>query len=158
MFNRTLTVPTLLFTVVFAGLATGCMEEPRNFGAFPTADDEGVIAAVTKEEATAVAEMAFEAVNDGSYEKWTNSWAQSMLDVVDRGSWSDIRSGYLDFYGRFISLKETRITRADDPSYVRFSFLGEFEKAHVMMIHVYPVDGNRVVAVHIRNAETGQYP
>ena len=138
--------------------AGACMPEPPEYGAYPAADDEGVRARVSKDEATATAQTALDGMNERSYEKWTTRWDSSMTEVVTESVFLDFVPLYEEKYGRFVALEATRLTAANEPGFVRFSFLAEFERGYLMLAHIYAADGDRIVGVHLRDAETGELP
>jgi len=151
--------PHLIAALTFAALgAAACMDSPPDFGMYPAEDDPDVSAHVTKEEAAAVAEVALQGLNERRYDLWTTRWDQSMLDAIPEDAWEDFRDAFVERYGRSGEILETRLTRASQAGYVRFSFLVAFERGEVMLIHSYPQDGDEITGVHVRDAVSGEAP
>lgn len=140
-----------------AATLSACMDPPPEFGAFPVADDD-VTAEVSREVATETAEVALLGINAASYELWSHRWDESMLDAIGPGDWLPYVDPLKAEYGEYIGIDETRLTAASAPGAVRFSFLAEFEKGYLMLVHVYPADGDTIIGAHLRDAFTGQIP
>jgi hypothetical protein len=149
----------LLLSILCLGLATtGCMQEPPNFGTYPTADDPGLHPAVSKEDALETAALALRGLEERDFDLWRTGWSTKMRDVVDRGAFHSLRDALIREYGHVVSLEEVRLTRAEADGYVRYAFLVEHQKGYLMLLHVYPEDGTEIAGVHVRDAETGEVP
>lgn len=143
--------------LILASTLVGCMEEAPNWGAYPAADDH-ITAAVSKDEATAVALAAFDGMNTRSYELFTQRWSQPMRDAISESAWLAYRDPFIAKYGAFEALEQTRMNAAETEGFVRFSMLAKFENDHVSLLHVYPVDGTEIVGAFFRDPETGETP
>lgn len=143
------TVSRFLVAAALAFAAPACTMEKVDIGEYPAADDE-IVAEVSKEEATAVANVAMDGMNDGDYAKWTTRWDETMKGAIKEPDFQKGRLTFLDTYGEFESIVSTRMTEGQDPGYVRFSFLMQHERGQVVLVHVYPKDGDEIVGVHMR--------
>ena len=144
-------------TILFLLTAAACAPDPRSFGAFPAADDEGLTSAVSKEEATSIGQLALEGMNARSFDLFSTRWDKSMRDAISEGAWLQFRDPFMQKYGAFQELEETRMN-AGDGGHVRFSMLARFENGYVTLIHSYPVDGTSITGAFFRNPETGGQP
>jgi len=144
------TVSRFLVAAALALTAPACTGQKIDIGEYPAADDVGVVAEVSKEEATAVANVAMEGMNEGDFAKWTTRWDESMTGAIKEPAFQELRSGFLETYGAFESIVSTRLTEGQDPKNVRFSFLMQHEKGLVVLVHAYPKDGEEIVGVHMR--------
>lgn len=143
--------------LVLAAALTACMADQPDYGAFPEADDP-VPAAITKAQATVTGQLALEGLDTHAYDKWSTGWSSGLREAISASAWRPYSEALEDQYGDFIELEATRLNAAESEGYVRFSFLAEFDRGYLMLVHVYPDDGEQIVGVFIRDAITGEIP
>lgn len=132
-------------TLATLSLPTACMrQEPVDVSHYPDMDED-VESLVTKEEATDVAEIALGGFNTGDFDAWTTQWHSSLTDAIEKSAWLEFRAPLMQDFGPSISVIETRLTAADTEGFVRFSFLVEHERGELILVHVYPNDGDEIV-------------
>lgn len=148
----------LALALSFAVATPACMPDRPEIGSYPAADDPGIEAEISKEEASAIAHLALEGLNEGDYAKWTHRWDTSLTDVIDEEAFQkQVHEPVLETYGKFQSIVSTRLTEGEDPKYVRFLHLVQHEKSQIVLVHVYPKDGDKIFGVHLREP-TGDDP
>lgn len=139
-----------------AATLAACMDTP-DYGAFPEADDP-ITAAITKEQATAIGQVALEGLDSHAFDKWSTNWSPGLRDAISADAWRPYGEALEREYGDFVELEATRLNAAETEGYIRFSYLAEFDRGYLMLVHVYPRDGEQISGVFIRDAITGEIP
>jgi predicted lipid-binding transport protein (Tim44 family) len=103
--------------------------------------------AVNLDEATAMAEDALDAFNDGDYGRFSRDWSQTLRDAIPEQGFLSFREQLIGTHGRYVSLDDAAIAPAETAGSMRYEFATTFEQGPMRVALVIPETGDLMEGV-----------
>jgi hypothetical protein len=132
---------TLIAIVLLLITVVACGQTPGSAATQPATSK------LTREQATAIAENALEAYNNGNYAAWSRDWSDTMKNGIKEPDFRLFRDELLRSKGKYVSIAGLELTKAKTAGFVRWVVTGNFEQGQVRFNFVFKQDGDKIEGV-----------
>jgi hypothetical protein len=136
----------LIFAVlVMPALFTGCEADSVDSTAKPLST------AVTRTEATAMAENLLAGFDAGDYAAFTRDWSTTLRKGIKETDFLVFRDELMRTSGTFASISDVSLSEADTPGHIKYVFATEFDKGPVTLTITLRRNGEKVEGIFMNS-------
>jgi hypothetical protein len=127
-------------------MVAGCTTAPA--GQTATASStEPVTSTLSEEQATGIAENALQAYNAGDYAAWSRDWSDTMKGAIKEANFLSFREQLMESHGRYQSIASMELMPGQNPGFVRWVAIANFERGQVRFGFGFPENGSQIEGV-----------